>query len=116
MGGFDRYSRLACGDDEVYEIFTFDYIRDTLAAGTPTLVGWNDWGGHWQVIIGYDTMGTETTQDDVIIVADPYDTTDHNQDGYGVYGAERFLYNFTFYNFFDSGEPNDMCFLVAKPQ
>mgnify|MGYP001085109336 CR=1 FL=1 len=70
------------------------------------------------VIIGYDTMGTETTQDDVIIVADPYDTTDHNQDGYGVYGAERFLYNFTFYNFFDdaSGEPNDMCFLVATPQ
>ena len=28
-----------------------------------------------------------TTQDDVIIVADLYDTTDHNQDGYGVYGA-----------------------------
>ena len=116
VGGFDIYSRLDCGDDEVYEIFTFDYIRDTLAAGTPILVGWNDWGGHWQVIIGYDTMGTETTQDDVIIVADPYDTTDHNQDGYGAYGAERFLYNFTFYYFFDNGEPNDMCFLVTKPQ
>ena len=67
---------------------------------------------------GYDTMGTETTQDDVIIVADPYDTTDHNQDGYGVYGAERFLYNFTFYNFFseESGELNDYCFLVATPE
>ena len=36
---------------------------------------------------------------------------------YGIYSAERFLYNFTFYNFFseESGEPNDMCFLVAKP-
>jgi len=70
------------------------------------------------VIIGYDTMGTETTQDDVIIVADPYDTTDHNQDGYGVYAAERFLYNFTFYNFFseESGELNDYCFLVATPE
>lgn len=53
----------------------------------------------------------------MIIVADPYDTTDHNQDGYGVYPAERFLYNFTFYDFFDetSGELNDMCFLVATP-
>ena len=63
------------------------------------------------------TMGTETTQDDVIIVADPYDTADHNQDGYGIYSAEWFLYNFTFYNFFseESGEHNDMCFLVAKP-
>ena len=82
------------------------------------MVGWNDWGGHWQVIIGYDTMGTETTQDDVIIVADPYDTTDHNQDGYGVYGAERFLYNFTFYDFFDEANDdiNDMAFLIAKPQ
>ena len=30
------------------------------------MIAWNDWGGHWQVIIGYDTMGTETTQDDVL--------------------------------------------------
>lgn len=54
----------------------------------------------------------------MIIVADPYDTTDHNQDGYGVYAAERFLYNFTFYNFFseESGELNDYCFLVATPE
>ena len=116
VGGFDCYSAIDVGED-VYEIFTFDFIQQTLAAGNPILIGWNDWGGHWQVIIGYDTMGTETTQDDVIIVADPYDTTDHNQDGYGVYSAERFLYNFTFYNFFDeeSGELNDMCFLVATP-
>ena len=63
-------------------------------------------------------MGTEIEQDDVIIVADPYDTTDHNQDGYGIYPAERFIYNFTFYNFFseESGELNDMCFLVATPE
>ena len=47
-------------------------------------------------------------------MADPYDSTDHNQDGYGIYGAERFLYNFTFYNFFEEDELNDMCFLVAK--
>ena len=116
VGGFDCYSAIDAGED-VYEIFTFDLIQETLAAGNPILIGWNDWGGHWQVIIGYDTLGTETTQDDVIIVADPYDTTDHNQDGYGVYSAERFLYNFTFYNFFDeeSGELNDMCFLVATP-
>ena len=117
VGGFDCYSAIDAGE-EVYELFTFDYIQETLKAGNPIMVGWNDWGGHWQVIIGYDNMGTETTQDDVIIVADPYDTTDHNQDGYGIYGAERFLYNFTFYNFFDdeSGELNDYCFLVATPK
>jgi hypothetical protein len=116
VGGFDIYSTYDCLDD-VYEVFTFEFIQQTLAEGNPIAIGWNDWGGHWQAIIGYDTMGTETTQDDVIIVADPYDTTDHNQDGYGTYSAERFLYNFTFYNFFDETEDlNDMCFLVATPQ
>lgn len=117
VGGFNCYSAIDAGE-EVADIFTFEHIQQQLAAGNPIMIGWNDWGGHWQVIIGYDTMGTETTQDDVIIVADPYDTTDHNQDGYGVYAAERFLYNFTFYNFFseESGELNDYCFLVATPE
>lgn len=104
--------------DALGEAFTLDAIQAYLKEGLPILIGWNDWGGHWQAIIGYDTMGTETAQDDVIIVADPYDTTDHNQDGYGVYGAERFIYNFTFYNFFDEedGENNNvMQFLVARP-
>lgn len=114
VGGFDLYTTFDCAES-VYDVFTLDYIQQTLAAGQPIMIGWNDWGGHWQVIIGYDTMGTETTQDDVLIVADPYDTTDHNQDGYGVYGAERFIYNFTFYNFFDEDELNEMCFIVASP-
>ena len=115
VGGFDLYSTFDC-QDTVSDVFTFDFIKENLTAGTPIIVGWNDWGGHWQVIIGYDDMGTQTTQDDVIIVADSYDTTDHNQDGYGIYPAERFLYNFTFYNFFPEEELNDMVFLVAKPQ
>jgi len=115
LGGFDLYSTFDCVDN-VDEVFTLEFIRDTLKKGTPIMIGWNDWGGHWQVIIGYDTMGTETTQDDVIIVADSYDTTDHNQDGYGVYPAERFYYNFTFYNFFEEEELNDKVFLIATPK
>ena len=114
IGGFNVFSTFDC--DDVYETFTLEYIRNTLADGNPVLVGWNDWGGHWQAIIGYDTMGTDFESDDVIIVADPYDTTDHNQDGYGIYGAERFIYNFTFYNFFPDEELNDMTFLVVTPQ
>ena len=120
VGGFKCYSAIDVAEagEDVYEVFTFDFIKQTLKNNSPIMIGWNDWGGHWQVLIGYDTMGTETEQDDVVIVADPYDTTDHNQDGYGIYPAERFLYNFTFYNFFDeeSGELNDMCFLVAAPE
>lgn len=79
----------------------------------PIMVGWDEWGGHWQVIIGYDDMGTkEKTEDDVLILADPYDTTDHNQDGYVIEGFERLVYGF-----YSSFEPkfkhND--FIAAFP-
>ena len=63
-----------------------------LSVGAPVLIGWNEWGGHWQVIIGYDDMDTDDTQDDVLILADPYDTTDHNQDGYYLEAFERLVY------------------------
>jgi len=92
-------------------------IRQYLAAGDPILICWNTWGGHWMVIIGYDTMGTETTLDDVLITADPYDTSDHNQDGYVLYGAERVLENFTTFNIFTEDEGgNDNLFIVAVPE
>ncbi len=84
------------------------------------MVCWIEWGGHWQVVIGYDDMGTETTQDDVMIMADPYDTTDHNQDGYFVYGAERFYYNWSMYDFFAEEGKEDYernaLFVLAKPE
>lgn len=73
----------------------FDFVPRVLKEGKPLIVGWNDWGGHYQVIIGYDTMGTETTADDVLILADPFDTTDHHQDGYLVKSAERLLWDFS---------------------
>lgn len=114
VGGFDYMTTLDYTD--VYSEVTLETIQGWLAEGKPVMVAWNDWGGHWQVIIGYDTMGTETAQDDVIIVADPYDTTDHNQDGYGIYPAERFYYNFTMYDSFTDEEGgNDMLFIVPTP-
>lgn len=111
VGGFTYETIENYSPEEV----TLTLLRGYLKEGVPVLIAWNDWGGHWQAIIGYDDMGTETESDDVIIVADPYDTTDHNQDGYGVYGAERFYYNFTMYGFFGPEEPNDMVFLAARP-
>ena len=114
VGGFDLVTTKDYGD-KVHDKFTLSAIQEFLKNGTPIMIGWNDWGGHWQVIIGYDTLGTEVEQDDVIIVADPYDTTDHNQDGYGIYPAERFIYNFTFYNFFNEEDGNDMQFVAVKP-
>lgn len=69
-----------------------DWVISNLKKNTPIMIEWLDWSGHWQTIIGYDTMGTESFGDDVIIVADPYDTSDHLQDGYYILNAERFFY------------------------
>ena len=49
-----------------------------------------EWGGHWMTLIGYDNMGTDDTGDDVLVFADPYDSSDHNQDGYYVVSFERY--------------------------
>ena len=116
VGGFELETTYDYADN--LDAVNMAFIREHIQAGIPIIVGWNDWGGHWQTIIGYDTMGTEYEGDDVIIVADSFDTTDHNQDGYGVYGAERFIYNFTFYDFFGDA-PNhlrDKCFVAVKPK
>ncbi|MDP4091264.1 MAG: C39 family peptidase [Bacillota bacterium] len=69
-----------------------DWVIRNLKENTPVMVEFIDWGGHWLDIIGYDTMGTDSVGDDVIVFADPYDTGDHLQDGYYIYPAERFYY------------------------
>lgn len=36
---------------------------------------------------------------------------------YNDYGTERFIYNFTFYDFFnDKGHLKDKCFVAVKPE
>ncbi len=67
-----------------------DLLRNNLKTGIPTLVAWADWGGHWMIVTGYDDLGTDSVVDDVIILGDPYDVTDHHQDGYYAFPAARF--------------------------
>ena len=71
---------------ESFEASVIEYIDK----GIPIMVDWVDWAGHWQVIIGIDTCGTDTPYDDVLIFADPYDITDHYQDGYYIFPLSRF--------------------------
>lgn len=113
VGGFELVTTYDYANrlDEVNMAF----FREQIAAGYPVLFCWNDWGGHWEVAIGYDTMGTEHKGDDVLIIADPFDTTDHNQDGYGVLSAERFFSNYLLCNFFPEDHQGDKCFVVVKP-
>jgi len=66
-------------------------LKENLKNGIPTLVEWLDLGGHWQVVIGYDTMGTDSDLDDVIIFADSYSLNNKHANNYYVYSAHRFL-------------------------
>ena len=70
-------------------------LRENLRNGVPTMVEWMDWGGHWVVVTGYDTRGTENTRDDMIIFADSADSHDDRVDGvtyfnYGEFDAMWF--------------------------
>jgi len=73
------------------EIATLHFLKHQIKNGNPVMVEWVDWAGHWQVAIGYDDVGTPAeVSDDVLIMADPYDTSDHLQDGYAIVQADRF--------------------------
>jgi hypothetical protein len=65
-----------------------EMLIKNLKNGIPTIVEWMDWGGHWVVVVGYDTRGTEIIWDDVIIFADSVDCHDDRVDGitYANYG------------------------------
>lgn len=46
------------------------FVVEHLKRNVPIMVENVDWGGHWRVIIGYDTMGTDDiTSSDVLIMA-----------------------------------------------
>ena len=69
------------------------YIKESLKNKQPIIVSSNDWAGHYSVIIGYDDMGTDDyISDDIIILADPYDISDHISDGYTIFSYERFYW------------------------
>lgn len=105
--GYDVRSSLESSSEDGSTFERFSDFREwtlgNLRNGLPILVEWVDWGGHWQVVIGYDTMGTDDAADDVLILADPYDTSDHLRDGYYIFPAERFFYMWYDYQFQPNG-------------
>lgn len=81
------------------ESYFVTWLTGQLKANRPIIVAWGDWDGHWQVIIGYDTNGTPGIGDDILVFADPYDTSDHWQDGYYYYPLERWFFMWMDRNF-----------------
>ena len=67
-------------------------LKENAMKGIPTLVEWADLGGHWVIVVGYDTRGNEDPWDDVLILADSYDRYDDYRDGYSYANANRFYW------------------------
>lgn len=91
------------------------YFLQQIDAGIPIMVNWVDWYGHWQVVIGLDTCGTESPYDDVLILADSYDVTDHYQDGYYIYPFGRFFSMWREGPCAEKDVPYEQPFVVAYP-
>ena len=92
------------------------YVIDRIDRGIPIMVNWVDWAGHWQVIIGIDTCGTDTPYDDVLIFADSYDITDHFQDGYYIFPLGRFFGMWLEGPCAGKTEPYQQSFVTAWPK
>ena len=112
--GWTVRSSLTDGSPEEYGDFR-NFVVKNLKAGIPVMVENIDWGGHWRVIIGYDSMGDDVDANDVLLMADPYDTNDHCQDGYNIVPAERFFYMWFDAHLFRDGE-KDRQWLTAVPK
>ena len=107
--GWDVQSSLDTPPLEEVEFQKF--VKENLSQGKPIIVENVEWGGHWRVIIGCDSLGTpDDLYDDVLIFADSYDTSDHNQDGYAIGSLDRF-----FWMWFDKHE-RPQAWLVATPR
>lgn len=92
------------------------YVIDSIDNHTSVLVDWVDWAGHWQVIIGIDTCGTEEPYDDVLIFADPYDVTNHFQNGYYTFPLAHFFYMWREGPCAQKKEPYQQPFVTARPK
>jgi len=86
--GFNSAEDIPSYEEEKFS----EYIKNTLKKNLPIIILSNDWAGHYTVIIGYDDMGNDNLADDVLIIADPFDTTDHICDGYTIWSFERLYY------------------------
>lgn len=78
--------------DDAKDSYFVKWLTGHLSAGRPIMVHNNFWNGHWVALIGYDNMGTPAISDDMLIFADPWDTSDHWQDGYTYRPLEEFFF------------------------
>ncbi|MDE6284779.1 MAG: C39 family peptidase [Bacilli bacterium] len=68
-----------------------DFVISNLKKGYPIIVESVYYGGHYQVIIGYDKRSATDYFHDMLIFADPSDDADDYVDGYTYFSAIKFF-------------------------
>lgn len=84
--------------EDAKDSYFVQWLKGNLEAGNPIIIHTSSWNGHFTVIVGYDSMGTPQIGDDALIIADPYDTWDGNQDGFIVVPLEKQFYEWYDFN------------------
>lgn len=94
---------------------TSGMLISNLKNGVPTMVEWIDWGGHWVVVVGYDTRGTDDNPwDDVVIFADSSDCSDDQVDGISYFNWGNFQYMWFDAHYFPANMSN-RSYVIAMP-
>ncbi len=117
--GFEVVTSADTQDEDGYSFYSeeeiTEFIAEQLQAKKPIVMESVEWGGHWMVLIGYDDMGTpDVTLDDVLVFADPYDTSDHCQDGYYTISFERYFSQWFDHQVMAESERNQQYVAVTK--
>ena len=117
--GFEVQTSADTQDADGYSFYSeqelAEFFSEQLQAKKPIVMESVEWGGHWMVLIGYDNMGTlDVTLDDVLVFADPYDTSDHCQDGYYTISFERYVSQWFDHQVMAESEKNQQYVAVTK--
>jgi predicted double-glycine peptidase len=100
---------------------TISILQDNLKKGIPTLVEWIDWGGHWEVVTGYDAVGKTYDDDkDTIFFANPSANFENANikfiNGITAFNPDRFASMWFDAQYFNPGHLVKGIYIIAIPK
>lgn len=94
-------------------------LKENLKKGIPILVEWIDWGGHWELVTGYQAVGKTFDDDkDTLIFADSaaHFNNVNALDGLTVINPDRFNSMWFDAQYFNPGHLVKGIYIVAVPK
>lgn len=100
---------------------TVTQLQENLKKGIPTLVEWIDWGGHWEVVTGYNAVGETANEDkDTILFANPSAHFENANtkyiNGITAFNPDRFASMWFDAQYFNPGHLVKGIYIIAVPK